>query len=201
MIKKVIFLILTIFLLQSASFVYSQGPIIPPSVTSAPKDDFTLPTVGPAQGGTGAGQNAGTANCDVCGYCAGAAAPSNWSSCGRCMYPSLVSQTTTPESGLTLKGLPEPDQDHYYTDLGCISTDPGEFAAQISRLFFSIVGGIAFLYFLYGSAVVATARSDPERLNHGKRIVYGSIIGLLFVLFSLFLVRFLAGSLGLPGIG
>ncbi len=196
-------LIVSILFLINVGLVLAQQPqvTLPARSSPTPNDNMQLPTVGPAQGGAGGQIRTGTANCDVCGYCKGANPPGSWSSCAACMYPALVSDSTQATEDKTLIGLPEADSNHYYTDLGCISTEPAEFASQISRLFFSIVGGIAFLYFLYGSAVVATARSDPERLNHGKRIVYGSIVGLLFVLFSLFIIRFLAGGLGLPGIG
>lgn len=201
--KRILQLVMAVLLTITFSrAVLAQGTVVTPpgSVSPTPNDNFQLPVVGGASPATG-GQASGTANCDVCGYCKGAPVPGSWNACGRCMYPSLVNKGSSASEDKTLVGFPEADSSHYYTDLGCISTEPGQFAAQISKLFFSIIGGIAFLYFLYGSATVATARSDPERLNHGKRIVYGSIIGLLFVLFSLFIIRFLAGSLGLPGIG
>lgn len=135
-----------------------------------------------------------TANCDACGYCAGAQKPGSWNKCSKCLYPKAVG------AGATLIGLPTPDPNHVYTELGCVSTDPGEFAGQVSTVFFSLVGGIAFLYFLYGAGVIATSRADPERLNYGKRIIYGSIIGLLFTLFSVFIIRTISTSLGLPGL-
>lgn len=141
----------------------------------------------------------GEANCDLCGYCKGQPASQSWAKCRKCLYP--VIGDSAAEENKTLIGLPTPDPNHYYTSLGCLSTDPGEFAGQAAKFFFSIVGGIAFLYFLYGAGIIATSRADPERLNHGKRIVYGSIVGLLFVLFSVFIIRFVAGSLGVPGFG
>jgi hypothetical protein len=99
------------------------------------------------------------------------------------------------------EGIPTPDPDKYYTDFGCLSTKPGEFAAQISSFFFSIVGGIAFLYFIYGAFLVATSRSQPGKLNHGKRVIYGSIVGLLFALSAVLIIRFISSGLGIPGLG
>jgi len=136
------------------------------------------------------------ANCDVCGYCDGGKAPGRWESCRSCMYPGVGESAASERK--TLLNIPTPDPFHYYTDLGCISTRPGEFAGQITSFFFSIVGGIAFLTFLYGTGVLATARADAQQLNHGKRIILGSIIGLLFALFAVFIVQFLATGLGLP---
>lgn len=141
----------------------------------------------------------GEANCDLCGYCKGQPPSQSWAKCRSCLYKA-VGESVASENK-TLIGLPTPDPNHYYTSLGCLSTDPGEFAGQTATFFFSIVGGIAFLYFLYGAGIIATSRADPERLNHGKRVVLGAVIGLLFVLFSVFIIRFLAGSLGIPGFG
>jgi len=143
----------------------------------------------------------GKANCDVCGYCEGAILPGRWQDCRRCLYRGFGEGDIDPSSNSTLIGLPTPDPEHFYTDFGCISTLPGEFATAVSSFFFSIIGGIAFLFFLYGAGVVATSRSDPARLNYGKRIIYGAIIGLLFALFSVFILRVISTGLGLPGFG
>lgn len=147
------------------------------------------------------------ATCDVCGYCQGVAkVPGNWQACARCVYPGVAKAGTNadPTSLGTLTTadgvIPTPDPNHFYTGFGCLSTQPGEFTAQMSSFFFSIIGGIAFLAFIYGTAVIATARSDAGRLNQGRRILIGSIVGLLFALMSVFIIQFLARSLGLPGI-
>lgn len=167
------------------------------------------------------------ANCDVCGYCQDTKTSleerwrdqgkkddqieaewnrwvANWRKCQQCLYPDLLGDpdTLTPDTNVTLIGLPTPDPERHYTIIGCISTNPGEFTGQISQFFFRIVGGIAFLFLLYGAGVVVTSRADPERLNQGKRIIYGAIIGLLFVLFSAFIFNFIAANiLKIPGFG
>ena len=131
------------------------------------------------------------ANCDMCGFCQGQVeVPTNWATCRNCLYPEATSFPA--ESNKTLIGLPQPDVNHYYTMLGCLSTNPGEFSLQITKFFFSIIGGIAFLSFLYGSVIIATSQANAERLNYGKRVVYASIAGLLFVIFSTFLIRLIA---------
>ena len=174
----------------------AQNPQVPPRNPKAP-----TPT------------HVSVANCDVCGYCNHMSidqVPDRWESCRTCVYRGfeedldpLENKTITAVigEGGEIEGIPTPDLYYIYTDFGCISTKPGEFAAQISSFFFSIVGGIAFLFFIYGAGVIATSRSDPGKLNHGKRIIYGSIIGLLFALFSVFIIRFVASGIGLPNIG
>lgn len=138
------------------------------------------------------------ANCDACGYCQGSSPPSNWEKCRNCLYPQLTGFQAIDNK--TLEGLPTPDPEHHYTMLGCISTNPGQFTRQMTDFFFRITGGIAFLFLLYGASVLITSQADPEKLNHGKRIVYGSIVGLLFVLLSVFIFNFIANNiLKLPG--
>lgn len=145
------------------------------------------------------------ANCDQCGLCqldgVIQPTPGRYENCRKCLYPGtrgletlrIVPDVNTP---------PTPYLNRSYTMMGCLSTDSGEFTVQMSRLFFSIVGGIAFLFLLYGAATVATSQANPEKLNHGKRIVYGAIVGLLFVLFSTFIIRFIAVNvLKIPGFG
>lgn len=144
------------------------------------------------------------ANCDVCGYCKDSEAPTNWDDCRKCAYPDTG--TSSPEEDLTIKGaegIPTPHPDYHYTMIGCISTQPGDFTNFIiSKLIIPIVGGIAFLYLLYGAGIVATSQTDPEKLNYGKRIIYGAIVGLIFVLLSTFVIRFIAVDVfKLPGFG
>lgn len=144
------------------------------------------------------------ANCDVCGYCQGEAAPSNWEECRQCVYPETDS--TIPEDETTIRGangIPTPHPDYNYTMVGCISTKPAEFTTfLINKLIVPIVGGIAFLYLLYGAGIVATSQTEPEKLNYGKRIIYGAIIGLVFVLLSTFFIKFIAVDVfKLPGFG
>lgn len=153
------------------------------------------------------------ATCDLCGYCPPNRPPSNWEKCAACLYPGV----TDPESNQTLLINPEtnlpptPYPGRQYTMLGCIKTDLGSFqqeGAAVSVIqallwvIFSVVGGIAFLSLIYGAFVITTSQNNPEKLNYGKRIVYGAIIGVIFSLFSVFIVNLLASRvLKIPGFG
>lgn len=182
---------------QNTPATPTPSPITRPA-TPTPGIGIALPTETPHKS---------VANCDMCGYCQGIAKiPGNWQACARCLYPGVAKADTNadPTSLGTLTNaeglIPTPDPNHFYTGFGCLSTQPGEFTTQMSSLFFSLIGGIAFLSFIYGAAIIATSRADAGRLNQGKRIVAGSIVGLLFALLSVFIIQFLARSLGLPGI-
>ncbi len=144
--------------------------------------------------------------CDQCGYCPPSEKPSNWESCQQCLYESedtLKIDETTNLPPITIPG-------RWYTLVGCINTSGGfqqEGAASsliqvLLDLVFKTAGGIAFLYFIYGSFIVLTSQSEPEKIIHGRRIITGAIVGLIIALSSVFLVNLLAsGFLKIPGFG
>ena len=97
--------------------------------------------------------------------------------------------------------------------LGCITSN-GSFEnnqgagassfvqALFDFLVFRITGGLALLYLMYGAFIILTSQSDPERLNYGRRVVMGAIIGLIFALSSVFIVNIIgSGILRIPGFG
>lgn len=154
------------------------------------------------------------ATCDLCGYCPPAKAPSNWESCRSCIYPLASSD---PSSMSTLRvdtatdQAPTPQPGKQFTLLGCIGTNMSSFAStggttsviqSLLSVVFSVAGGIAFLYILYGSTVVLSSRGNIERLNHGRRLLYGAIVGLIFCFMSLFIIQFIGTQiLQIPGFG
>ena len=154
------------------------------------------------------------AACDLCGYCPPNPAPKSWPACQKCLYPEINPDPTTMGS---LKvdeetNLPiAPVQGRQYTFLGCLGKGSNGFTNQgaaggvvqsLLNIIFSMTGGIAFLYLLYGSFVIATSQEEPEKLNYGKRVVYGAIAGLIFTLGSVFIVKFVAtGVLKIPEFG
>lgn len=155
-----------------------------------------------SQGSIVLAQSSSVANCDLCGYCNGGTVPSTWERCVKCIYPDVALGGVVPGAieNKTLIGVPTPHPDKYYTLLGCLSTDPGIFTTQIAQVVFSIIGGIAFLYLIYGAGILIISRSDPEKLVQGKRIIFGALAGLIFVLFSTFIIRFIAVDvLRVPG--
>lgn len=153
------------------------------------------------------------AQCDACGYCPSInpEPPKSWYSCQKCLYPDI---NPDPQAMESLKIDPKtntpisPMPGRMYTFLGCLggsgsfteTSSSGAIIQKILNIIFSTAGGIAFLYLLYGSFVIVTSQADPERLNYGKRIVSGAIIGLVFTLTSVLIVNFIGqGVLKIPG--
>src|SRR3989344_731984 len=134
--------------------------------------------------------------CDLCGYCPPDKLPSSWESCRKCLYPSA---NPTPTMGDTLRITdpstndgPTPFPEKTYTGIGCIGSTPEKASQAVLNIIFSIVGGLAFLALMYGGFVVATSQAEAERLNYGKRIIRGAIIGVVVTLLSAFIVKFIA---------
>lgn len=163
--------------------------------------------------------------CDQCGFCisptpsAGGAipfdpAPSNWETCRKCLYPAASTDAGTFETltiDPTTNEAPTPQPGRHYTMIGCLSTNSDDFTKPgaaggvtqaLLNVIFSISGGIAFLYLIYGAFFVLTSEGDPDRLNQGKRTIWGAVVGLIFVISSVFLVNLIgAGILKIPGFG
>ncbi len=165
----------------------------------------TVPTTTPASGPR-------FAACDLCGYCPPNLAPSNWESCRECIYPNVAGPATTNTTLLIDPTTNEPisaQKGRMYTMFGCIATDLGSFQSEgaaasvvqtILNLIFSITGGAGLLALIYGAFLILTSQAQPEKLNQGKRIVFGAIVGVIFTLGSVFLVNLLAsGLLKIPG--
>ena len=76
-----------------------------------------------------------------------------------------------------------------FTALGCIPTDPAELVKWILGWSIAMGGGIAFLLSLWGGVTIILAGGNPEKMNEGKEIITSAVSGLLFILFSVFLLR------------
>ncbi|MEK7543609.1 MAG: hypothetical protein AAB557_01980 [Patescibacteria group bacterium] len=89
------------------------------------------------------------------------------------------------------------------TAIGCINADgTGGIVKEIFRLGTGIAGGIAFLLILFGGFQIMTSTGNPEKLNEGKELIASAITGLLMILFSVFLLKFIGVDLlCIPGFG
>ena len=124
--------------------------------------------------------------CDLCGFCQGGSKPASYNGCKKCLYD---------ESG-NIRA------DSYWTVAGCYSTRPDMFVKSVLNIVFAVSGGLAFIAFIGGSALILTSSGDPEKLNNGKSIVISSIFGLLLIIFSVFLLRVVGVDiLRVPGFG
>lgn len=162
-------------------------------------------------------------SCDLCGYCwkpepgGTVRIPGNWQQCKNCLYGPTVSDVATDNETVVMNDVGgsfvtrQPISGAWYTALGCIQTT-GSFSTEgaageviqlvLGRLVFSIVGGVALLYLIYGAFLIMTSRDDPEKLNQGKRVVYGALIGVIFSLTAVLIIGLISsGILKIPSFG
>ena len=87
-----------------------------------------------------------------------------------------------------------------WTAIGCIKTDPNDLLGTILRIGLGLAGGIAFLLILFGGLQIMTSAGNPERLNAGRELISSAIVGLILILFSVFLLQFIGFTIiGIPG--
>ncbi|HJY98421.1 MAG TPA: hypothetical protein VJ227_01765 [Patescibacteria group bacterium] len=79
------------------------------------------------------------------------------------------------------------------TAIGCISVLGGqeEFLASILRWGVGVGGGVAFLLIVYAGFMIMTAAGNPERLKAGQELLTSAISGLILLVFSVFILRFI----------
>jgi len=157
-----------------------------------------------------------SASCDIT---ATTRPPGNWKQCVQCLYPTIYPKGVIPDPALcqsleiidSVNQAPTVIPGRQYTMIGCVTSEGGFFnntgsgassftQALFDLIVFKMVGGIALLYLMYGAFLIITSQADPEKLNHGKRVIYGAIIGLVFVLTSVLLVNIIGSNvLKIPG--
>jgi hypothetical protein len=88
------------------------------------------------------------------------------------------------------------------TALGCIPTkDPTQFVGWLLKFAIGIGGGIAFLLIVFGSIKVLTSAGNPENVRAGQEMITSALMGLLFIIFSLFLLELVGVKfLNIPGL-
>ena len=83
------------------------------------------------------------------------------------------------------------------TAIGCIpvrgsTTDTIHFFLQWA---IGVAGGIAFLLIVLAGFQIMTSQGNPERLKAGQELLSSAIMGLLMIIFSVFILRFIGVDL------
>ena len=166
--------------------------------------------------------------CDACGLCPKIVngttpsctvdfVPGDWKSCVKCLYPEKYPASSTPDPADCATLLIDDATNlaktpvtvgRQYTMLGCITSGTSvgfqggapSFVQAMLNVIFSLSGGIAFLYLMYGGFIYMTSQADAEQLNYGKRLITGAIVGIIITISSVFLVNLIgSGILKIPG--
>jgi hypothetical protein len=99
-----------------------------------------------------------------------------------------------------------PDKDNrgpaMKTAIGCVHTNPAEFAKDFMKFAIGISGGLAFLMMLLGAFQMLTSAGNPDSLHAGRERLTSAVIGLLFVIFAVLLMQIIGFDiLKIPGFG
>jgi len=88
------------------------------------------------------------------------------------------------------------------TAIGCIPVGSGnELINAILNIAIGLGGGIALALILYGVFIVTTSAGMPDKLKAGSEIITSAVVGLIFVLLSIFLINLIGiNILGIPGL-
>jgi hypothetical protein len=107
---------------------------------------------------------------------------------------------------------PDPESDIYkvcdkcqsggqlWTAIGCLPTDMGELAIALVTFLLGVAGLFFIMQVLYGSFKMIVSRGDPRGVQEAKERITNSVIALLFVIFSVTILRFVGVNVfKLPG--
>lgn len=87
------------------------------------------------------------------------------------------------------------------TALGCIPISSQGFINSVIKIIVNLSGGFSLVMMLYGVYTVTTSAGNPDKLKSGKDTITNAIIGLMFILLSVFLFQFIGiNILNLPGV-
>lgn len=88
------------------------------------------------------------------------------------------------------------------TALGCLPYTRDAFVATLLSFIVGIAGAIALVTMLIATFQIMTARDDAKQLESGRNLFFSAVAGLLFLIFSVSLLRLVAGDIiKLPGFG
>lgn len=76
--------------------------------------------------------------------------------------------------------------------IGCIPVgDTNQFMGWILGWAVGVGGGIAFLLIVYASFMIMTSQGIPDRLKAGQELLTSAISGLIMLIFSVFILKFI----------
>ena len=93
------------------------------------------------------------------------------------------------------------DPEEIYTAIGCIPINYTDMINFFLRWGLGIAGGIAFLFIVYSGFMIITSSGNPDRLKAGQELLTSAIMGLMLIIFSVFILRTVGVDvLNLPGL-
>lgn len=89
-----------------------------------------------------------------------------------------------------------------WTAVGCIERTPQSIVKRFLEIGLGVGGGICLLMCLAAGFMLTTSQGDPKQVSEAREMVTSAIIGLLFIIFSVFLLQFIGVTIfNIPGFG
>jgi hypothetical protein len=87
-----------------------------------------------------------------------------------------------------------------WTGMGCFYTDVSALITQnIFGTLLGLAGIVSFLCIIYSAFLLQTSRGNPERIKKAREYLTNCILGLILIIFSLFILRIVGVNiLGIP---
>lgn len=70
-------------------------------------------------------------------------------------------------------------------------------AINISRWILGIVGSLTLVMFIYGGFIFLISTGSSEKIGEAKKIITAAVVGLLIVLSSFLIIKFVLSSMGI----
>jgi len=78
----------------------------------------------------------------------------------------------------------------YLSAIGCIPLKVNSlFASFLINIGIGLAGALAFLCIIYGAISLQTSQGNPEKVKKARETITSCIVGLLFIIFSIFILR------------
>jgi hypothetical protein len=86
------------------------------------------------------------------------------------------------------------------TGIGNLSGNPGVLASRLLAIGIAMAGGVALIVMIVAVYKIITSRGNPESLQNGRDLFTSAVIGLLFIIFAIFILQFIGRDIiGIPG--
>jgi hypothetical protein len=88
-----------------------------------------------------------------------------------------------------------------YSGIGCIKTDIKEFIQEtLLGMGVGLAGGFALLCIIYAAFQMQSSQGNPEKLKKSQELITSCIMGLMLIIFSVFILRLIGVNiLRIPG--
>ena len=74
-------------------------------------------------------------------------------------------------------------------------------AVNVSRWILGIVGSLTLLMFIYGGTMFLISAGSSDKIGEARKIITAAVVGLLIVLASFLIIKFVLASMGLSWSG